>query len=282
MTITATLPGTLPNRQQEPEVFVPAMDDFIAALPGFAEQIDIAVAAFNFNSVTDTSATSNTVSLSGGNKTFTVSTGKSFSPSMYLTVADAAAPTTNSMIVQVVSYSGTTLIVTPLYVRGSGTFTSWVITQGSVPPVFLAGASKLILQTGNGRGTTNTKIRRFTTTTTNTATSDVTYADSATLGMTVTVLTSGVYSLAYEEMATVSSVPWGISRNSNQLTTAFGSITKTHQVASGPGLTTTADGAWATYTGYLAAGDVIRAHFGGTVAATGDALAAYFYVERLF
>lgn len=281
MTITATLPATMPNRQQEPAVFVPAMDEFIAALPVMAEQIDIAIAAFNFNSVTDTSATSNSISL-GSNKTFIVSLGKSFSPGMYLVIADTAAPTTNSVIAQVFSYAGTALVVTPLYIRGSGTKTAWLITQGAAPQPLIAGASKLLLQTGNGRGTTNLKIRRFTTTTTNTATADVTYADSATLGMSVTVLTAGIYSLQYEELYTASSTQCGISRNSTQLSDAFNSITATAQIAKSPAVNTGAnDGARAVYTGYLAAGDVVRAHFGGTVAATGDALACNFYLERL-
>jgi len=276
MTITATLPGTLPNRQQEPEVFVPAMDDFIAALPEFAEQIDIAVAAFNFNSVTDTSSTSNTVSLSGGNKTFTVSTGKSFSPSMYLTIADTAAPTTNSMIVQVVSYSGTTLIVTPLYVRGSGTFTAWVITQGSVPPVLLAGASILHLTTGNGHGSTNTKIRRFTTTTTNTATADITYADSATLGGSVIVVVSGLYSIYLKDIDPAGGV-FGVSKNSNQLTTSFASITESHKLI--PVSLSTETHGIGSRTCYLAAGDVIRAHTDGSL--TDSSAETKLIIERL-
>lgn len=279
MTITATLPAVMPSRQQEPEVFVPAMDEFLAALPELADQIDIAIAAFNFNSVTDTSATSNAIDLSG-NKTFTVSTGKSFYPGMYLVIADTAAPTTNSMIGQVFSYSGTTLVFTPLYIRGSGTKTAWVITQGPSTPTLNGGGSLFHATTGNDHGSTNTKIRRLTTVVTNTATTDFTYADSASLGGSITILQSGLYYVYYkDDDPSASAVNFGISKNSNQLTTNFASITESHKwlSLSNRAATATLQG---SRTGYLIATDVLRMHTDGAMT---DSQAEYtkLIIERL-
>lgn len=275
------LPTPAPARNQAPADFVTNMDNFFGALPTLITEVDAVAAAMNLNSLSDTSITSNSIDISG-NKTFAVSAGKSFLPGQYLNIADTAAPTTNSFLAQIFSYSGTTLVVTPLYIRGSGTKTAWTITHGNTPQPLRAGASKLLLQTSNGRGTTNTKIRRFTTVTTNTATADVTYADSATLGMSITVSVSGLYTMQYEEAYTANSSLYGISRNSSQLSTAFSSITRTDAVARMIGIGTASfDGACASYTGYLAAGDVIRAHISTAPAATGDGLDSSFYLERL-
>lgn len=223
MTITAALPGTLPSRTQTPEEFVPAMDAFIAALPELASQMDIAVSALNFNSTTDTSSTSNVVDTLG-DKTFTVSLNKSFYPGMWITIADAAAPTTNSMTGQVKSYSSTTLVFTNLSFRGSGTKTSWVIVIAAAVPSLIASQHVLHVHTGNGHGSSSTMKRRFSTTVTNTGQSVAwTYTDSATLGAKVTFILPGLYNISYSELATKQ---FGLSKNQASAgTTVFDSLT---------------------------------------------------------
>lgn len=67
-----------------------------------------AAAALTLNSVIDTSASS--VLIGTGSKSFTVSASKSYAAGMWLSIADTAAPTTNSMVAQVTSYSGTALV----------------------------------------------------------------------------------------------------------------------------------------------------------------------------
>jgi hypothetical protein len=126
MTITA-LP-TPPSRQ-DPVNFAAQGDAFLAALPTFAEEANALAIAMNLNSTTDGSTTSNTVST--GAKTFDVTAGKSFQPGMYLVIADSLAPTTNSMWGQITSYSGTSLVVNIRSYIGSGTKTSWVISQSA-------------------------------------------------------------------------------------------------------------------------------------------------------
>ena len=129
MTITA-LPT--PPTRSDPTNFASRADAFLAALPTFADEANALAAAMNLNATQDTSATSN--SIGTGAKTFTVSTGKSFFGGMYILIADTAAPTTNAMIAQVTSYSGSTLVVNVKYIIGSGTKTAWLISQ-SVPYV---------------------------------------------------------------------------------------------------------------------------------------------------
>lgn len=278
MTITAALPAVMPNRQQEPEVFVPAMDDFLSAMPEIASQIDIAIAAFNFNSINDTSTTSNTIGV-GSNLTFTVSLNKSFVGGQYLTIADAAAPTTNSIIGQVFSYSGTTLVITPLFIRGSGTLTDWIISQGPSTPTLTGGGSLFRATTGNDHGSTNTKIRRMTTVVTNTATNDLTYDDSATLGGSITILRAGLYYVFYKDDDTsASNVSFGISRNSAQLTTNYASITEADKwlpIGSLDSINLSG-----SRTGYLGAGDVLRMHTDG-VMTDSSASATNLIIERL-
>lgn len=114
------------------------------------------------------------------------------------------------------------------------------------------------VNTANGYGSTNTFIRRFSTTVTNQG-SDITYADSATLGATFTINTNGVYAISFSDQFNGSDF-MGISLNSNQLTTSVASITASTRIA----ITTTAVNAG--YPGncgvtlFLTVGDVIRAH----------------------
>jgi hypothetical protein len=116
--------------------------------------------------------------------------------------------------------------------------------------------------TGNGHGSTNTKIRRWTTTQESTGTA-VTYADSATNGGAFTIVTAGLYEIHYSEDKSSGGAYFGISVNSNQLTTSVYSITATHRKAmayqsvAGGNLTV-------TRVLKLAASDVVRAHTDGT------------------
>jgi len=277
MTITAALPGTLPARTQTPEEFVPAMDAFIAALPELASQMDIAVSALNFNSITDTSSTSNVVDTLG-DKTFTVSLNKSFYPGMWLTIADSAAPTTNSMTGQVKSYTSTTLVFTNLSFRGSGTKTSWVIVIAAAVPSLIASQHVLHIHTGNGHGSSSTMKRRFSTTVTNTGQSVAwTYADSATLGAKVTFILPGLYNISYSELATKQ---FGLSKNQASAgTTVFDSLTAAEKLLRIGGSAGVEAGA--SITTYMSTGDTIEFVTNGSVWTTNaDAFTAA-RIERL-
>lgn len=109
------------------------LNTFATQANSTAATINAQAVAMTLNATTDTSTTSNTIGT--GQKTFTVSVSKSFVAGMFLVIADTAAPTVNSMVVQVFSYSGTTLVVDVLAsgVFGSGTKTVWTISLTTAP-----------------------------------------------------------------------------------------------------------------------------------------------------
>lgn len=117
--------------------------------------------------------------------------------------------------------------------------------------------SMVRLNTANGYGSTNTVIRRFTNVVTNQG-SDITYADSATLGASFTINTNGVYAISYSD-GFVSADYLGISLNSSQLTTGIHAITASDKLCisatSGANIAATA-----SITLYLPSGSIIRPH----------------------
>jgi hypothetical protein len=135
-----TFTGNVPNRLSSPDTFSADTDYYHSWLPTGVAGMNAVAAAMNLNSTSDTSTTSNTIS--SGNKTFTVSSGKSFVGGMWLTFADTSLPSTNSIVGQVASYSSTTLVVdVPANgVFGSGTKTAWIISQSSVPSASISAA----------------------------------------------------------------------------------------------------------------------------------------------
>jgi hypothetical protein len=116
------------------------------------------------------------------------------------------------------------------------------------------------LNTANGYGSTNTVIRRFTNTVINQGI-DISYTDSATLGASFLINTSGIYSISYTESLSVSNT-FGLSDDSTQLTTSIQSITSANilNYAQTPGANISSNLAW---TGYLASGSVVRPHGSG-------------------
>jgi hypothetical protein len=158
-----------------------------------------------------------------------------------------------------------TWAATPSLIQGVG-------GQSYVRP---SSGSMVRLNTGNGHGSTNTCIRRFTNTVLNQG-SDITYADSATLGASFTINASGVYEISYVDNFSVAS-NLGLTVNSSQLTTAIPSVTIADvlfEVA-----TTAADVKnGCSCAVYLAAGAVVRAH---TAGATGGVARTFFTITRL-
>lgn len=149
----------------------------------------------------------------------------------------------------------------------------WTSSTSNIVTPQVGADSYIKLNTGNSWGSTNTEIRRFLTTTENTSTA-ITYADSATLGATFTINEDGLYYMTYSDYNISGSFYFfGISRNSNQLTTNIGSITGTHRLAQ-----TKVSGLGTAYTElntvtaveYLKKGDVIRAHSGASSTSSGD------------
>lgn len=122
--------------------------------------------------------------------------------------------------------------------------------------------SSVRLSAGNGFGSGNTHIRRFTTTVSSAGT-DITYADDATAGMSCTINTTGVYAISYTDRRSDSAATgyMGISLNSTQLSTSLASITNADILAIS--VSNSNDPATVAGSFHLTAGDTIRAHADG-------------------
>ncbi len=114
--------GTVPNLNQTQQNFDVNTQDFIDYIADLAPELNTFAGQLNNFSTTTTSNTSNTIGT--GNKTFTVEAGKSFIVGMSLRAANSS---TNYMKGEVVSYSGTSLVINIKSFKGSGTFASWNI-----------------------------------------------------------------------------------------------------------------------------------------------------------
>ncbi|HYD58977.1 MAG TPA: hypothetical protein VEC35_01385 [Noviherbaspirillum sp.] len=153
------------------------------------------------------------------------------------------------------------------YVTGAGSITDGDAVTVNFYRTGDAGTSSVgnhavVLSGSNGHGSTNNKIRRFTTTITSVGTA-ITYADSATLGATFTINETGFYSITYVDRTDGGTASIGVSLNSAQLTTGVTSINVSDRLVA---QYCPADNTYShvTATAYCTAGDVIRAHTDGT------------------
>ena len=151
-----------------------------------------------------------------------------------------------------------TLAATGAVSGTTGTFTGAVSgTTGAFTGAVTTPLSYIRVNTANGYGSTNTRIRRFTNIVNNIGT-DITYADSATLGGTFTINTNGVYSVSFSDQFTAAN-DMGVSINSTQLSTNISSV----NVADILTAATTGGASYGAATSavfYAAAASVIRAH----------------------
>jgi len=126
MAITPLPPA--PSRS-DPANFSDEADALLGALDTFVTEANAQAAALELNDTTD--ASSSSIAIGTGAKTFTVTAAKSFQPGMWLLIADDAAPSTNQMFGSITSYAGTTLVMNITSTLGSGTKAAWTISQSS-------------------------------------------------------------------------------------------------------------------------------------------------------
>jgi len=131
-------------------------------------------------------------------------------------------------------------------------------------PIITLPQSHVWVHTGNGYGSTGTKIRRWSTVKHNVGTA-ITYSDSASNGGSFQISEAGYYSIVRTDYLGAGSVNIGLSVNSNQLSTQLGSITSSHYLNNAASGAANLSGIVA-WTDYFEVGDVIRAHDSGTVA----------------
>lgn len=135
------------------------------------------------------------------------------------------------------------------------------VSVTNVLPQFSESDSSVRVDTANGYGSTATKIRRFSNVRENLG-SSIVYADSATNGSSFTINEDGVYNVSYSDSATAADYS-GISKNASSLTTNLNSLVTSEILALER--QDTSGGAFnIAWSGYLQAGDIIRAHSSGT------------------
>jgi hypothetical protein len=129
--------------------------------------------------------------------------------------------------------------------------------------------SEIIVDSGNGHGsTTGTMIRRFTNTRKSTGTA-ITYADSATDGGSFTITEAGVYAINYQDKRSGGDCVLGITVNDTAKTTDVSTpVTYAQGLRAISGNPTATFPGQVSWTGRLAIGDVVRAHTTGNPNAT--------------
>jgi len=115
------------------------------------------------------------------------------------------------------------------------------------------------LNTGNGYGSVNTTIRRFSVVVDYVG-MDIEYNESAASGAEFVIQVSGTYGISYQEDIAAANQRFGISKNSTQLTTIIPSITAADRLISTAGSSSVVTEASTAWTGYLKKGDIIRPH----------------------
>ncbi len=124
--------------------------------------------------------------------------------------------------------------------------------------------NSLRVTTGNGYGSTATKIRRFTTIEEHIG-SAISYTDSSTDGASFTINTSGLYTISFSDCFG-GGANLGVSRNASSLTTDVASLAVGERLAI-EGTSGGSEPASFAITKYLNAGDIIRPHTDGATEA---------------
>ncbi|MCO5144409.1 MAG: hypothetical protein M9962_15125, partial [Oligoflexia bacterium] len=129
--------------------------------------------------------------------------------------------------------------------------------------------SMVQVDSGNGYGSTNDKVRRFSNTRLDIG-SDITYADSATNGASFTVNSDGVYSVTYIDRYTGGGEQICITVNATAMTTQCGTPITYAQGFRALGNALTNGAGNISWTGFLSAGDVVRPQNNGNANATDE------------
>lgn len=113
-----------------------AFPAFADLMEGYADAADASAtdSAAQAAKLTATSTTSVSLSIaSGTEKTFTTQASKLFAAGNFLLITSDANPTTHWMIIQVSSYSSTTLVGNIMAFAGSGSRADWTIRHAALP-----------------------------------------------------------------------------------------------------------------------------------------------------
>jgi hypothetical protein len=137
----------------------------------------------------------------------------------------------------------------------------------NILPQFSESDSSIRLIGSLGHGSVATKIKRFSSVIINNG-GDIEYTDSATNGASFKVLSSGIFYINYVDSFNVTSY-MGLTLNSSSLTTNVDSISNGSEVLELTQFTSSNGVNDVSWSGYLVAGDIVRAHTNGAISASG-------------
>lgn len=123
--------------------------------------------------------------------------------------------------------------------------------------------SEVCVDSGNGHGSTNTKVRRYSNIRKNTGTA-ITYADSSTNGASFTINEAGVYGISQSDAISAGAALCGITVNGSALTTNLSNPLTYAQGLRAAGQSLASGWSTCAVTLNLAVGDVVRPHDNGT------------------
>lgn len=164
-------------------------------------------------------------------------------------------------------------------VNAAGAWASPTFVQGVGGEVDVKSQpSQIRLNTSNGYGSTNTRILRYVNAVLNVG-NDITYADNAAGGASITINTPGLYAISAGYNNAATGGQFGLSLNTTQPTTNIASITATDILAISTCGSANSLSLSVNFVGYFKAGDVIRPHADN--ASTASAGVAYFNIVKL-
>jgi len=134
-----------------------------------------------------------------------------------------------------------------------------LVSENALAVGYQSPRSEVTVDSGNGYGSTNTHIRRYSNTRKSVGQA-ITYADSSTAGGSFTINEAGIYSISRHDGHSTQSNYIGITVNDSAMTTAVASLTYAQGLRAAFGGAQTGVATWVGWTGYLNAGDIVRAH----------------------
>lgn len=255
---------TPPLRSDGPTTFADRGDTFMAALPAFEIEMNALGAQVALDAAAVIAVAPGAVAAAnfkgeyGAGTTYQVGQSVSYAGDTWF------AKTVNTGVTPVTGAAWQRVVAIPSQTGNSGKV---LTTDGSDPswiPLAVVGDHRISVHSGNGHGSTNNRIRRYTTAKVSVG-SAIVYADSATLGATFTIQAGfgGLYAIGMQDWLASNSATFGVSRNSNQLTSHIDFVSSTNKIQ-----TTIAAGAQVLASIFavvrLIDGDVIRPHTDGS------------------
>ncbi len=195
------------------------------------------------------------------------------------TTALSSGSTSAGVLYSTVSRTGVGVRLIGRMISTQATAGTWAtgVSEITLFPFKLIKNSEIYLDTGNGFGSGNTKIRRFTNVVNNVGV-DLTLTQDSTNGDMITVNTAGLYSVCVCDRKNGGGIDYGFSVNSSALTTAIGSVSYANgrRLLCSPTAATCEGNSRSLR---LNVGDIIRHHSDGT--ATDSGPNSYLIVTKL-